>query len=103
MKKMMCIKQLLRLQIIVCMMLCYGCPPPTPKEYNYMKLLPPGWQESYVGGINDKGVVVGGGKDGAGVDKSFIYSGGEYTELLPLSWVNAGACDINNNGEVIFP
>ena len=54
-------------------------------QYSYSTILPPGWSWSYVHGINDDGDLVGYGKDGSTI-KSFIYSNGSFTDLLPPSW-----------------
>ena len=56
-------KQFKLLLTIVCIVLCYGCPPPPPVEYQYTELSPDGWQDVYsVIGINNKGEVVGNGQ-----------------------------------------
>ena len=78
-------------------------------EYQYTELLPPEWV--YAGGmsgggidINDNGVVVGSGYQteiSYGQTRGFIYSEGEYTELLPPGWIDASCAAINNNGVVV--
>ena len=81
-------------------------------EYEYTELLPPGWfaatDITYGHGglhhiINDNGVVVGSGyKNGpAEQPRGFIYSEGEYSELLPPGWEGAIANGINNRGDVV--
>jgi hypothetical protein len=52
-------------------------------------------------GINNNGVVVGGGTDSSGIQKGFIYDAGNYTELLPPGWSGAFAFDINDSGAVV--
>jgi probable HAF family extracellular repeat protein len=44
---------------------------------------------------------LGDGNDSNGLHKGFIYSGGQYTELLPPGWINARFYFINNNEEVV--
>jgi probable HAF family extracellular repeat protein len=81
-------------------------------EYEYTELLPPGWfaatDITYGHGglhhiINDNGVVVGSGYKNGPTDQSkgFIYSEGEYSELLPPGWEGAIANGINNRGDVV--
>jgi len=62
--------------------------PISASQYSYDTILPPGWSWSYVHGINDDGDLVGYGRVGS-TTKSFIYSGGTYTELLPSGWSSA--------------
>jgi hypothetical protein len=45
--------------------------------------------------------VLGDGNDSNGLNKGFIYSDGQYTELLPPSWINALFHYINNVGDVV--
>ncbi len=59
-----------------------------------------GWITTAVD-INDSGAVVGGGDDGTGNSKGFIYNGGVYTKLLPPGWLSAGASKINERGMVM--
>jgi probable HAF family extracellular repeat protein len=66
----------------------------------YTELLPPGWQNATAKGINNDGVVIGGGNDGDS-QKGFIYRNGTYTEILPPGWNSATAYGINNNGVVV--
>ena len=64
--------------------------------YTYTELLSPG---SSATGINDFGVVIGYG--GGTTTGGFIYDKGNYTELLPPGWTNAGAIGINDFGVVV--
>jgi len=91
------IKQSFLLPLIVCIIFCCGC---IQTEYEYIKLLPPGWHRAFAEAINENGVVVGCGFDGTST-KGFIYQDGEYTELLPPGCEYATAEDINNNGVVV--
>jgi probable HAF family extracellular repeat protein len=88
---------------IVSMVLWYGCSHPQPIEYEYTELLPYGWRDVSVVGINNKGEVVGKGVDSNGARKAFIYSNGEFTELrAPEGWDDfVDAIAINNNGDVL--
>jgi len=86
---------------IACIVLCYGCSPPQPIEYEYTEFRPDGSIDIYARGINNEGDVVGWFKDANGVRKGFIYSNGEFTELLPDGWEYVQAVGINNKGEVI--
>ena len=78
-----------------------GCQPPPPVEYEYTELLPEGWRNGSVVDINDKGEVIGDGKDSNGAGKTFLYSNGEYKEILPPGSEYFYAVAINNSGEVI--
>lgn len=65
---------------------------------------PPGWTESSAWDINENGDVVGGGVDGSGIRKGFIYSTktNTYIEILPQGWSGAFyVYGINNNRDVI--
>jgi len=91
-------EQLLRFYVVLCII----CIPSISRaEYSYVELFPPGWSLVSADAINDNGVVVGQGYDGAGVSKGFIYSGGTYTELLPPGWSEAYAYGINNSGAIV--
>lgn len=76
----------------------------------YTELLPPGlWSPFVAYGINNSGDVSGFAvkyiiEDGiiqAIVDIGFIYSGGQYTELLPPGLIGAEAYAINDSGAVV--
>jgi probable HAF family extracellular repeat protein len=101
MNKYSIIKQFKLLLIIICIVLCCGCQPPPPVEYEYTELLPEGWRNGSVVDINDKGEVIGDGKDSNGAGKTFLYSNGEYKEILPPGSEYFYAVAINNSGEVI--
>ena len=68
----------------------------------YTEIVPPGWNSAVACGINNDGVIVGGGTEGSSSGgKAFVYRDGTYTELLPPGWEMAVACGINDNGVVV--
>ena len=69
--------------------------------YSYIEILPPGWQEAEAHDINNRGEVVGSGKDGRNSLKGFIFNKGIYKPLIPPGWEEAYANGINNNNDVI--
>jgi hypothetical protein len=70
--------------------------------YEFVDLMPPGWQESYATGINNNSEVVGWGVDGGGIDKGFIYHRGVYTEIPLPPGFNARDLVSNNDNNVPF-
>jgi len=55
--------------------------------------------------INDNGDIVGHGwslnDNGTATVRGFMYSAGQYTELLPPGWEQAYATGINNSGVIV--
>jgi probable HAF family extracellular repeat protein len=106
-------KKILVLSVICISLLLAVVAPAHAVEYEYTELLPPGWfaaTDITYGSliamhqiINDSGVVVGSGYQNGPTEQSkgFIYSEGEYSELLPPGWEGAIANGINNRGEVV--
>lgn len=68
---------------------------------DYISLNPGGWTGVYARAINDNGLVVGDGRDGAGREL-FLWDGVDYTALgLPSGWTSANAAGINDDGYIV--
>ena len=105
MKNLMIMKQLGLLLTIVCIVLFYSCSPPIEYEYTYFH--PDNYVWVQPADTNDNGEVVGSHitycKYGlCEVDSTgFIYSGGNFTYILPEGWRSSYANTINDTGDVV--
>jgi uncharacterized membrane protein len=88
------------LYIVLCLI---STPSLTGADYIFTEFwAPSGLSQAYPIGIDDQGVVIGNGIDyNSNHWRSFLYSGGTFTELLPDGWASAIATDINKDGVVV--
>jgi probable HAF family extracellular repeat protein len=76
---------------------------------NYTEIIPPGWTSASARAINNGGDIVGGGRKEIYMlwrkitlwAKGFLYSGGNYTDIIPPHWEEAYARAINDNGTIV--
>ena len=76
---------------------------------NYTEIIPPDGTSASARAINNGGDIVGGGRKEIYMlwrkitlwAKGFLYSGGNYTDIIPPHWEEAYAMAINDNGTIV--
>lgn len=94
-------QRVLRFLFPVISFLCLVMFPALSRAYDYVEILPSGWQEAEAHDINNAGTIVGSGKDSTGAIRGFMFSKGEYVPIAPPGWEEAHAHGINNNGDIV--
>lgn len=69
------------------------------EPYRYLDLHPPGWTSSVAQCVNESGAVAGYGVAGSG-ERGFLWSAGEFREILPPGADRARANWVNGRGDV---
>jgi hypothetical protein len=102
MKNLMFKKQFGLLLTIVCIVMNYGCQPPSPLQYQYTEIYLEGWEGVSIVGINNKGEVIG-NAHAHGLGLAFMYSNGQFTQFPAPQGLDAkiDVIGINNNSQVI--